>query len=378
MHQGAGTVKDGKKVGGQFATQLHGADESIVLGTPAPAAASRASGGPLRTIPEALLMSYDGENEVRNELVGIADFRIRATEDCFRSFNNRAEGDIDGQERRRLFDDAVQFARNGDYDSMEAAVAEASAYAGDRRGLVAGHLETAVLAASVAHEDGAQDYAKRSFMQSLEFLDRADAEDEWEKVLHALDTGGDVDKACAEAARRNTEAHPGGTLQNGYRPPSVKREAGYGQGTLQTGSRYEARYMDATEVAANVRQELKAAQEGNYLPAGLSFSVTREKFSGGQAVRVSIRGLTDADRLDPVETNHWGDPKDRAEARELNRRVEAITNAWNRQDTDSSTDYFNVSYYGTVDIETDSSRDFREREAAARKAAKASRMGRAV
>jgi hypothetical protein len=48
--------------------------------------------------------------------------------------------------------------------------------------------------------------------------------------------------------------------------------------------------------------------------------------------------------------------------------VEAITNAYNRSDIDGQSDYFNVSYYGRVDLETDRSRQFREDEAARRKA----------
>lgn len=363
-HKSAGTVRDGKKVGGQFDYATHSTSD-VVLSAPADPAPSGSSGGPLRTIPETLHMAHlpQQANAVRNDLVYYADYQSRAVEDCYRTFSNSLEGDLPAEDSRRLFDEALGYAKNKDFESMQAVCDEAASYAGPRHNVVFGHLETAVLAAGIVFDEGGDDYARQSFMNHLEFLDRAEAAEKWENVREALATGGDVDKVCAEASARNAAAHPGGLLKNGYRPPVTTREPGYGQNIIVTGERYESGWTDATEIAANVRKELKAAQAGNYLPAGLTFSVTREKFSGGQAVRVSVRGLPDSDRKDPVEKDRWGDPADRAEVADLYQRVSAITNAWNRQETGSSY----VGYYGTVDIEGDRMREFREREAITRK-----------
>lgn len=375
-HKSAGTVRDGKKVGGQFDYVNHDTADNVVLSAPAEPVPSGSSGGPLRTIPETLRMAYlpNDVNEVRNDLVHHADARARAEAQYFQRFSDALEGDIAGTaEAKRLYDDAVGFARAKDFDSLAMACQEAASYAPpERRMILAGALETYALGATISHDDVENNWNRRAFMDRLEFLDRDEAREAWDEVVHALDNGGDVEKVCAAAAARNAAAHPGGLLKNGYRPPGGKIEPGYAYGVRTTGGNYKG-WIDATEAAALVRKELKAAQEGNYLPSGLKFSVTRDKYSGGQSVRVTIQGLPDADRLDPVETNQWGDPADRREVRELRRRVEGITNAWNDQDIDSQTDYFNVVYYGSVNIEDDRMREFREREAATRKARKAQR-----
>ncbi|HEX9088347.1 MAG TPA: hypothetical protein VF867_12555, partial [Arthrobacter sp.] len=66
-----------------------------------------------------------------------------------------------------------------------------------------------------------------------------------------------------------------------------------------------------------------------------------------------------------------GEIADLPEYKQLGARVESITDAYNRQDVDGQSDYFNVAYYSSVDVESDRSRAFREEEAAKRKAARA-------
>ena len=373
-HQAAGTTVNGKKVGGQFAHSKHDVPHGVELTAPA-AEPIEAPAGPLRTIPESLRMAClpNEVNEVRNDLIHHADARARAEVQNFERFSTALEGDISGAEAKRLFDDAVSYARAKDFDSLAMACQEAASYApAERQLILAGTLETYALSATIAYDEVENNWNRRAFMDRLEFLDRAEAREAWDEVVHAMDNGGDVEKVCADAAARNAAAHPGGLLKNGYRPPGGKIEPGYAYGVRTTGGNYNG-WIDATEAASLVRKELKAAQAGNYLPSGLKFSVTRDKYSGGQSVRVTIQGLSDADRLDPVQTNQWGDPADRQEVRELRRRVEGITNAWNDQDIDSQTDYFSVVYYGSVNIEDDRMRDFREREALSRKARKAQR-----
>ena len=367
--QQAGTSIAGESVGGRFATALHSANDTIVLG--AAATETTAVEGPLRTVPQSLLMSYDVEEKTVIDLVFYLQHSERNIDYGRRVF--AGELDCDEAEAKRLFLNAYAF--RDDFESLEAACYEAAAYAsgGRPRDLVAGKLESQILAVA-AEVDDVNGYARRGFMDALPYLDRPEAEELWNASKAAVDNGASANDAARHAARANADAHPGGKTDPDYIPPGAKLEPGYGQGTLSTGSNFEG-FLDATEVAARVRAELKRAQAANYLPAGVTFSVTRDKYSGGQSVNVVVRGIPDSDRLDPVEKNQWNEPIECPEALELVNRVDSITNAWNRQDTDSSSDYYNVAYSSRVSIETDRGREFREAEAEAaraRKAAKAS------
>ncbi|OAE01770.1 hypothetical protein [Arthrobacter sp. OY3WO11] len=97
------------------------------------------------------------------------------------------------------------------------------------------------------------------------------------------------------------------------------------------------------------------------------------KYSGGQSISVTIQGVPDIDRLDPTELDHNGMHKQMREAKELQERLEAITNAYNRTDRGNNYDYANVASWGRANIETDRDREFRESEAARRQAARAGR-----
>lgn len=369
--QQAGVSVAGENVGGRFAAAAHAANESIVLGTTTESAEPEVFGGPLRTVPETLLMSYDVEDKTVSDL----GFYLRHAERNIDYGRRVFAGELECSqaESDRLFDNAYGY--RDDFESLEAACYEAAAHAsgGRPRDLVAGKLESQILAVAAEAED-TQGYARRGFMDALPFLDRSRAQELWNTMSASVAEGGSVEEAVMAAAEANAAAHPGGKTDPGYTPPGGRVEPGYGQGTLQTGSNFEG-FLDATEVASRVRAELKKAQAANYLPAGVSFSVTRDKYAGGQSVNVEVRGIPDADRLDPVEKNDWNDPVDCPEANELHDRVDSITNAWNRQDRDSSSDFHNVAYSSRVSIETDRGREFREQEAAAQRARRAAKAG---
>lgn len=228
---------------------------------------------------------------------------------------------------------------------------------------------------SLGVDDRYLDYKSETFGDTLGNLHYEEAANYFHKARDAKYEGGDWKAVLVEAAAADTAAHPGGILKPGYRPPLASHQDGYQQGTLTTGANYTG-YRDATEICKDIREELKKATAANYLPAGLKYSVTNDKYSGGQAIHVSIQGVSDADRLDPTELDHRGDYATRAEAKELRARVEAITNAWNRTDIDSMSDYYNVAYSGSADIEDDRNKAFRESEAARRKAARDARANR--
>lgn len=244
--------------------------------------------------------------------------------------------------------------------------------------LLMGHIQNPALVGDLVWEvkRGAEStdprYHLGNFVRAIPNVPEHEAETFFLRAMDAHSDGGDIEEICSDAARWDTDAHPGGTISPDYTPPGGKAVPGYGQGTLTTGGKYDG-FRPITEIAVDVRKDLKEATLGNYLPKGLTYSVTTEKFSGGQALEVQIRGIVDEDRLDPKETDRWGDPKDRPEARLLTERVKEIVNAYNSSDIDIQSDYFNTMYYGRAEIETDWHRRFREGEAAKRKAKRESK-----
>lgn len=216
------------------------------------------------------------------------------------------------------------------------------------------------------------DYYAESFSDHVPNLQVEEAYGYFNNARRAYSDGEDWKAVVADAAAADTARHPGGALKGDYRPPLATHQSGYQQGTLTTGAKYTG-YRDATEICKDIREELKAATEANYLPAGLKYSVTNDKYSGGQSVNVVVQGVSDADRTDLTNLDHRGNYAQLKEAKELQERVCAITDAYNRTDIDGQSDYYNVAYSSRAEIETDRSRQFREDEAARRKAARSAK-----
>lgn len=224
---------------------------------------------------------------------------------------------------------------------------------------------------SSVDDDQLADYQAENFSDKLPHLHYEESAAYFSQAQQAYADGGDLTGILEEAAAADTARHPGGALAEGYEPSIIEHRDGYGQGSLSVGDKYTG-YRNATDVCKDIREELKKATAANYLPAGLKYSVTNDKFAGGQAVRVVIQGVSDADRkMGSTDMNRYGEIDDLPEYKQLGARVEAITDSFNKQDVDSQSDYFNVSYYSSVDVESDRSRTFREEEAAKRKAARA-------
>lgn len=140
--------------------------------------------------------------------------------------------------------------------------------------------------------------------------------------------------------------------------------------TTAVGGKYTG-FRDVADVAKDVRQDLKAARDAGYLPEDVTFAVTTSKFSGGQAMDITVRGLTD-DLIYEDDPASWHSGRRySAEAIEIRDRIEAIGKAYDRSTTDMQTDYFNVTYFCNAQLEDEQSARWREHEAARRKAAKA-------
>jgi hypothetical protein len=127
------------------------------------------------------------------------------------------------------------------------------------------------------------------------------------------------------------------------------------------GSKFD-RGLDVVEIAKRVRKELKSAD----LPVGLKWSVTIKRFSGGQSIDVA---LTEWPRSIPafnpeyirVRLDHpddWYLDEHRrgfqgTRSTELKRALEVaeqILQAYNRDNSDSMSDYFDVHFYGHTSI----------------------------
>jgi hypothetical protein len=103
------------------------------------------------------------------------------------------------------------------------------------------------------------------------------------------------------------------------------------------GSKYIGR-RPVKEVAVDVRRDLKDAIANGELPSGLKFGVKSDT-RGTNALRVTILGA-------PKSRDESG--RMTPEARAIYDKVDSITNAYNRDNSDIMTDYFDVDYYGTV------------------------------
>jgi hypothetical protein len=222
-------------------------------------------------------------------------------------------------------------------------------------------------------DDLTNDLRCEAFSDHIPHLQVEEAYGYFNQALAAARDGGDWQSVVKEAAAADTARHPGGTMSEGYEPPVPEHRPGYLDSIMEVGAKYTGS-RDGTEISKDIRKELTAAQAANYLPASLAFSVKTDKFAGGQAIRVVVQGVADADRtMNSTDLDHHGDLDTLPEFKELGTRVEAITNSFNRQDVNSGRDYWNVNYYSSVSIETDAGKALREAEAAARKANAAAR-----
>lgn len=95
------------------------------------------------------------------------------------------------------------------------------------------------------------------------------------------------------------------------------------------------------EVSMDIRRDLKDAVASGELPAGLKFSVKSDN-RGTNAVRVRVSG---APRTRDENGRLTG------EAKAIYDKVDSIVNAYNRDNSDMMTDYFDVDYYGTVQLD---------------------------
>ena len=129
------------------------------------------------------------------------------------------------------------------------------------------------------------------------------------------------------------------------------------------GSKCEATQdLDIADIAKLVRKEIKAGVKSGSLPAALRTSVRISRYSMGQSLSVTITELgtlganparvkwdMDNPHAYPGEAPH----RYTAVAVETIEALEAMVKAYNYDDSDSQTDYYNVRFSGSVSIDHD-------------------------
>lgn len=171
-------------------------------------------------------------------------------------------------------------------------------------------------------------------------------DERWNDMRKATAEEGHNSHAASEARYRAVmeeqawaDARGATMYDQSYQPPANKsgllRGRFPGNATkVQIGEKYTER-REITAVAKDVRTEIATAAEAGYLPSNLKYRVVSERFAGGQALRVEVRGLTD----DQTVMNG---------AIELRRRLDALANVYNRSEMEMSTDRQRTDYFVNV------------------------------
>lgn len=124
----------------------------------------------------------------------------------------------------------------------------------------------------------------------------------------------------------------------------------------QVGENYH-RSMDIADIAKAVRKELKAKHPG------WKFSVTVRRYSMGQSCDVRLTAVPafvtvrnpewkgDGTYAELMDCHARGITRYTREVNEVVKSAEAILQSYNRNNSDSQTDYFDVNFYGSVVVE---------------------------
>lgn len=135
------------------------------------------------------------------------------------------------------------------------------------------------------------------------------------------------------------------------------------------GSKFEStRDLDIKDVASMIRADVKQAIKTGALPGGLKTSVKIERFSGGQALNIAVKYL-DGSIFNPnwvkatknfaeffsdeVHEVQRQEGRYSAELQEVKKKLQEIGDAYNRDNSDSMSDYFDKRFYLHVGVDHD-------------------------
>lgn len=128
----------------------------------------------------------------------------------------------------------------------------------------------------------------------------------------------------------------------GYRTPTV-------------GSRYDPQATTADN-AKSIRQDIKAAAQAGWIPADLTYSVRKHHHS---SIGIEVKGLStdqawdEMDPNDPQNIYHQSEMRS-GPAQELLQRLENLAAVYQRDASDSMTDYFDMNFYANATFDAPS------------------------
>ncbi|WP_267396185.1 MULTISPECIES: hypothetical protein [unclassified Sphingomonas] len=216
-------------------------------------------------------------------------------------------------------------------------------------------LQARRVAAAVDAQQAAA--AKRANDRRTELHDRA------ERAGAGL-AGRIMAEAMANVADANEERERASRYMPAYCDPANESR----------GSKYEAtRNLPLTEVAKRMRADIKAAQVAGTLAVGLKVSV---RVAHHTAIDVRVTAAPNGFAFhNPAALHHEHETRNgpwspfhrerySPEWKAAKDALEAIHRSYNRDNSDSMTDYFDVRFYGDVGIWWELERPTRERELA--------------
>jgi hypothetical protein len=152
-------------------------------------------------------------------------------------------------------------------------------------------------------------------------------------------------------------------------PPPAPREflpAYCDASNVQTGTKFARR--DVKAIAADVRREIAAAAKSGALPRA-KYSVRISRFANGESIAVYVDDVVGMQVENAARAEHDArNPHSPTSGLPLYSEpfaaalsaIEAMLNAHNRQNIDTSSDYFDVHFYGSVSYTGDALERARE------------------
>lgn len=113
------------------------------------------------------------------------------------------------------------------------------------------------------------------------------------------------------------------------------------------GSKYEeVKDESRVQIAARIRADIKAAVVSGTLPAG-TYSVRTRSYSGGGSIDIAVVAVT---KPGFVVTNPNPEERYSEELKAVVETLNGFHDAYNYNNSDSQSDYFDVNYYGHVQV----------------------------
>lgn len=173
-------------------------------------------------------------------------------------------------------------------------------------------------------------------------------------------------------AVKDTPKPPKNIPKATFEEPGVKQIEGYMGNKGWAGNKVTKGYTPLKEIAKNIRNDLKQAEAAGYLPKGYKYSV---KTRNHNAIDIEINGMPkDSEKYNyNIRQTSYGyhfyevHTELKPEYKDVVEKVQAISNSYNYDTSNSMVDYFNKGFYGSVKVPDDSAVAWNRAEAAERK-----------